>query len=120
MADLKKLYGFAESTAGGSPPSEPPAKPHFDWFWLHMSNGDKICYPYRYVGPIEIENGGLVIHCTCGSLKFIRISGEMLTKLAEDLSKQSIETIIEGIRPEYAKPEYTVVAEIEIVRGGKA
>jgi len=120
MADLQKLYGFAEQTTVGNAPATSPAKPHFDWFWLHMSSGDKICYPYRYIGPIEIEDGGMVIHCTCGSLKFIKISGERLTKLAEGLSEQSVDSIVEGARPEYVTPNLTIVAEIEIVRAGKS
>jgi hypothetical protein len=116
--DLKKLYGTAGIAAGvnTTPSGGPP--PRLETFWLHFSDGRKISYPYRYVGPIEIDadEERIVILCTCDAYRSIIISGERLSVLVRGLDAGSIDVIRETPRPDFIPPGGMVVFKIEVVK----
>ena len=117
MADLNKLYGAAASL-GGTRSVQPQTPVCYDSFWLCFKSGRKISYPYRYLGPVEIDEHEerVVIHCTCDSIRFINIDGERLSLLVRGLDARSIDTVRETPRPEFVRPGELIVVKIEVVR----
>jgi len=119
--DLKKLYGTATSLGGASAPTPDTIPPRFETFWLCFRDGRKISYPYRFVGPIEIDadEDHIVINCTCGTYQSINIDGERLSVLVKGLDAGTVEFIRETTRPEFGPPGGMVVIKIEVVRPRK-
>ena len=113
MADLKKLYGMAASTSGVE-----QTQVRFDTFWLCFKSGRKISCPYRFVGPIEIDENEehIVINCTCDTYQSINIEGERLSLLVKGLDAATVDIIRETPRPSFVSPGGMVVVKIEVVR----
>jgi hypothetical protein len=119
--DLKKLYGTATSLGGTNADAPDTTPPRFETFWLCFRDGRKISYPYRFVGPIEIdaEEEHIVIYCTCGTYQSINIDGERLSVLVKGLDAGTVEFIRETTRPDFVPPGGMVVIKIEAVRSKK-
>jgi hypothetical protein len=116
--DLKKLYGTATSLGGTNAPTPDAPPPRFETFWLCFRDGRKISYPYRFVGPIEIDadEDHVVINCTCGSYQSINIDGERLSLLVKGLDNATVDIVRETPHPDFVPPGGTVVIKIEVMR----
>jgi hypothetical protein len=116
--DLKKLYGTATSLGGTNASPSDTIPPRFETFWLCFRDGRKISYPYRFVGPMEIDEDEehIVIYCTCDTYQSINVSGERLSVLVRGLDAATVDVIRETPRPDFVAPGGMVVLKIEVVR----